>query len=103
MTRRGNRAYVGATLVRQARLTRPDGTVCFLREYRGSASRGFRSDFERLPTRWLVLTYPGGREETWTYSGARLPAADKNWSESLAAIKAAGGSAAEEPLPGRSR
>jgi hypothetical protein len=103
MTRKGNQAYVGADLVRQVRLTRPDGTVCFLREYRGLASRGFRSDFERLPTRWLVLTYPGGREETWTYSGARLPAADKNWSESLAAIKEAGGSVAEEPLPGQSR
>jgi hypothetical protein len=101
MTRKGNQAYVGAQVVRHVRLTRPDGSVCFLTEYRGLASRGFRTDFERIPTRWLVLTYPGGRAETWTYSGARLPAADKNWADSLAAITAAGGSYADEPLPAK--
>jgi hypothetical protein len=92
MIRKGNQTYVGADVVRHVRLVRPDGSVCFLTEYRGLASRGFRTDFERTPTRWLVLTYPNGRAETWTYSGKRLSAADRNWTESLAAIKAAGGS-----------
>lgn len=89
---RYERPYKGATLVRRVEYRIPRdyrtpeirGGRAVLRLYDGLASQGYKSGYERKPTRWLeaeCFTAAGKlyRRQCWRYSGKRWERADLDW------------------------
>jgi len=55
--------------------------------YQGFYSDGYKSDFERTPHRWLVLTVDGVREWTFRYSGRNYDEGMRQFTDCATAIR----------------
>jgi hypothetical protein len=71
------------------------GALAELALHDGMASAGFRTDYQRVPKRWVTLKVTGGplvkpERQCWSYSGGRWDAAEHNYAELRAQMDACG-------------
>jgi hypothetical protein len=99
---RFTRPYVGASVVRSCSGVVPEGPekgkrfVLTLRE--GFKSHGYRSDYQRIPCRWLTWELDGRHWFTWSFTGRRYEAASAAYTANLAELSAACAKASAEPV-----
>ena len=84
------RPYKGATLARSLdfKVRRADGANVDLsiRMFEGRKSAGYRTDYQRVPARWLEVSWTvqgdtsrKRHRKCWCYTGKRYDLADQDW------------------------
>ena len=56
--------------------------------FEGYASKGYKSDYERVPHVWFRCEVTGERPQTWSYSGRRIGKAEEHYNHNIMGIKA---------------
>ena len=49
----------------------------------GERSHGYRSDYSRVPMRYLIMDTAHGRRLVWSYTGRRYDAADRDYRKAV--------------------
>ena len=70
----------GADCIAELRAHYEDGDT-IIRVHQAYASQGYKTDYDRVLTRWMTGEYAAGEFRCWQYSGGRLATLAKLWHE----------------------